>query len=74
MERIYELRERIDEIDEEILSLLDERVMVAKKIGRVKREKDLSITDSDREEVVLERADPYREVFKEIIKACKKVE
>lgn len=74
MERIYEFREKIDEIDEEILDLLDERVAVAKKIGEIKRERGISITDNDREKEVLERAKGYREIFEEIINTCKEEE
>lgn len=74
MERIHELRERIDEIDEEILELLDERVDTSKEIGEIKREKGISITDTEREEEVLERAKGYKAVFEEIINTCKKKE
>ncbi|MFO7793183.1 MAG: chorismate mutase [Candidatus Saliniplasma sp.] len=74
MERIHELRKRIDQIDEEILKLLDERVAVAKEIGRVKRERGISITDTQREKVVLKRADRYRDIFEKIIKTCKEEE
>lgn len=74
MERIHELRERIDEIDEEILELLDKRAKVAKEIGEIKREKGISITDNEREKEVLKRTGRYREVFEEIISACKEVE
>lgn len=74
MERIHELRERIDEIDEKMLKLLDERVAVAKEIGKMKRERGVSITDTDREKVVLDRADQHREVFEKIIKTCKEEE
>lgn len=74
MERIHELRERIDEIDEEILELLDERVAVAKKIGEIKRERNILITDAEREEEVLERAKGYKAVFEEILNTCKKKE
>ncbi len=74
MERIHELRERIDEIDEETLELLDKRAALAKEIGEIKREKGISITDNDREQEVLKRAERYREVFEEIINACKEVE
>ena len=74
MERIHELRERIDEIDEEILELLHERVEVAKRIGEIKRENKISITDTEREEEVLERAKGYEVVFEEIINTCKKKE
>jgi len=74
LERIHELRERIDKIDEKILKLLDERVEVAKKIGEIKRERNISITDTEREEVVLEQAKGYEAVFEEIINTCKKKE
>lgn len=74
MERIHELREKIDEIDEEILELLDERVAVARKIGEIKREKGISITDAEREEEVLKRVKGYKAVFEEIINICKKKE
>ncbi|MFP4001543.1 MAG: chorismate mutase [Candidatus Natronoplasma sp.] len=74
MERIHELRERIDEIDEKILKLLDKRAAVAKEIGEIKKEKDISITDTEREKEVLGRAERYREVFEEIINACKEVQ
>ncbi len=74
MERIHELRGRIDEIDEKVLKLLDERVAVAKEIGKMKRERGVSITDTDREEEVLERAGRHREIFEKIIKICKEEE
>ncbi|MFW6065173.1 MAG: chorismate mutase [Candidatus Natronoplasma sp.] len=74
MERIHEHRNRIDQIDEEILKLLEERVAVAKEIGKIKREKGISITDTYREKVVLDRADRHRDVFEKIIKTCKEEE
>jgi len=74
LERIHELRERIDQIDEEISKLLDERIAVAKEIGKVKREEGIPITDTHREKIVLDRAHRYRDIFEKIIQTCKKEE
>ncbi|MFO7992167.1 MAG: chorismate mutase [Thermoplasmata archaeon] len=74
LERIHELRERIDQIDKEILKLLHERIAVAKEIGKIKRERGIPITDADREKMVLDRADRYRDIFEKIIKTCKEEE
>jgi len=52
LDEILPFRKRIDEIDEEILRLLKERVNVSKIIGDVKREHGLPIRDHRREEEV----------------------
>lgn len=49
------LRTKIDAIDEQVLSLLNERVRVAAEIGRVKREKGAPIYVASREEQVLRK-------------------
>ncbi len=49
------LRTRIDEIDEHILSLLNERVKCAAEIGRIKRENGAPIYVASREEAVLKK-------------------
>ena len=49
------LRKRIDEIDEQILSLLNERVKCAAEIGRIKRENGAPIYVASREEAVLKK-------------------
>lgn len=74
MERIHELRERIDKIDKNILELLEERLSLVKEIGEIKKELDIPITDSDREQIVLERSGEFRDVFKKIIKKSKEEE
>ncbi len=68
MGRIHELRRRIDEIDKKIIELLDERMNVVKEIGRVKKEMNMEVRDSSREDVVLSRAGIYRNIFQEIIR------
>jgi len=53
---IGELRERIDEIDREILTLISRRIEVARMLGELKRVRGLPVADYDREEEVLKRA------------------
>lgn len=50
------LREQIDSLDREILQLLSERMNVAEKIGRIKRENDVRILQIMRWEDIVERA------------------
>lgn len=49
MERISPLRKRIDEIDEQIMRLLKERVNVCENIGIIKREQGIPVRDRRRE-------------------------
>jgi chorismate mutase/prephenate dehydrogenase len=50
------LRERIRELDLEILARAAERVRLARRIGEIKRGQDLPTVDYEQEKVVLERA------------------
>lgn len=50
MEEISQLRRKIDEIDEEILRLLKERIEISRLIGRIKQEHGVPIRDPQREE------------------------
>jgi len=49
LKRLSTLRKRIDEIDEQILRLLKERVDVCENIGVLKRERGVPVRDRDRE-------------------------
>lgn len=71
MERLYELRGRIDEIDKQIIELLEERIKVAKEIGKIKKELNLPIKDEEREREVLKRAGRFREIFERIVEVCR---
>lgn len=53
MERLKQYRQAIDNLDAEIMALLAERQMVARKIGEVKKETGLEVTDREREAAVL---------------------
>ena len=48
-------RQRIDEIDEQIVSLLEERYDCVSNIAQIKKENHLPIFDTTREEMVLEK-------------------
>ncbi|WP_324735665.1 chorismate mutase [Thermococcus sp. SY098] len=74
LERLHELRKRIDEIDKQIIELLEERVRIAEEIGEIKKELNLPITDEKREEEVLKKAGKFREVFEKIVEVCKDVQ
>ena len=81
MEKIQSLRKKIDEIDEQILYSLKERVAVCITIGTTKRENGIPIRDSQREEeqyrFIMKKAselelDPHevKAVYRKIISMC----
>lgn len=80
-EEIKSLRSRIDEIDNELLSLLNKRAEVVLELGRLKSEFHLEVYDPDREGKILNRlrtinsgpfpCDAIPHVFHEIISACR---
>ncbi len=71
------LRQTIDEIDEKILDLINQRLSLAKQIGDFKKQGGLQIKDSGREKEILSRlleknngpmgADGLRNIFEAII-------
>jgi chorismate mutase len=53
---LEELREKIDQMDTKIITMLSKRMKIAKKIGKFKKEKNVTILQSDRwEEIVQSR-------------------
>jgi chorismate mutase len=50
---ITDWRKKIDEIDQRLVSILNERAQAAQEIGRLKRQSDLPIYEPDRERIVL---------------------
>jgi chorismate mutase/prephenate dehydratase len=74
-----DLRRRIDELDEGILKLLDERAHVVADVARAKRASNLPTYDPERERQVLDRlaaragrfpAEAIRAVYREVMSAC----
>ncbi|MFN3870529.1 MAG: prephenate dehydratase [Aquificaceae bacterium] len=88
MEEIKEIRKRIDNIDEEILKLLNERAELAKRIGETKKNLGLEIHVPEREREIINRIiklnkEVYKEkfpteallhIYREIISACLSLE
>jgi chorismate mutase / prephenate dehydratase len=78
---LAEVRDRIDAIDDKILSLLRERLRCAKEIGRLKARDDRPKWDPYREREILERLkltnkgefpeEPLLSIFLEIISTCR---
>jgi chorismate mutase/prephenate dehydratase len=76
-EDIDVLRQAIDEIDENILDLINQRLSLAQQIGDFKKQDGIQITDSGREKEILNRllrknngpmgADGLRNIFNAII-------
>lgn len=51
---LKELRDQLDEVDTKIASLLNQRMDLADKIGKIKQEHHLNLTDKNREHEVLD--------------------
>ena len=54
-ERILELRQQIDDLDEEIISLLIKRMGISKEVGKLKEELDMPVEDKNRENEIINR-------------------
>jgi len=74
-----DLRKRIDELDDHILELLDQRARVVADVGRAKKDSDLPTYDPDRERLILDRLasragrfppEAIRAVYREVMSAC----
>ncbi len=88
MEDLKDLRERIDRIDEEILRLVNERAELAKKIGEIKKKKNMEIHVPEREREIFEKilklnkelygerfpSEALVHIYREIISACLSLE
>lgn len=74
MKTLASLRENIDKIDHQIAKLLQKRLQISEKILEAKKNTKSKITDKAREKEILEKFDSKeeQEVFKTIIKVCKK--
>ena len=64
MNKIKDLRSKINEIDKKLLDLIIERLQVVREIGREKSEKGIGIIDKNREQ----------EIFKKLIGQAEKQE
>ena len=53
--RILELRQQIDDLDEEIIQLLKKRMGISKGVGRLKEKLDIPVEDKNRENEIIDR-------------------
>jgi chorismate mutase/prephenate dehydratase len=80
-ENLLKVRNRIDAIDDQILTLLKERLLCAKEIGRLKRKDNRAKWDPLRERQIFDRlkalnnnefpVQPMLSIFQEIITTCR---
>nr|MDO8109434.1 prephenate dehydratase [Candidatus Sigynarchaeota archaeon] len=83
-EKLRKLREKIDMIDDELVTNLEKRASVAKEIGVLKKLKKLPVRDLSREQEVLKRLSgkplqnlnpaDLEKIYKEIMGACRHLE
>lgn len=84
MKKINELREKINEIDDEIVEILNTRADLVKKIGAIKNKTGLSIFDRNREDAILQKIrntkqreltyTQLRQIYKEIFSVFRSLE
>ena len=70
---IQELRNRIDQVDDELVRLYVERTELVRQIGRYKREHGIPVLDAERERSLLDRVgekagDEYKEEVRELFR------
>ncbi len=53
--QLKQLRDQIDQINSELVSLLGKRIEIAKEIARIKKRENLPILDSQREDKIKEK-------------------
>ena len=68
--KINELRNKIDEYDDKILTLVTKRLEISDKIGSIKKKSNLEILDNHRENEIISRlAKKFKMLKKEHIKS-----
>ena len=53
--KIRELRDEIDSLDDKIVELLEKRSLISKKIGEIKQSTGKEVLDSQREKEIIDR-------------------
>ncbi len=67
--KLEDLRKRIDEIDESIVTLLAKRMETVKKIGQLKKNNNISVLDESRWQKVIKSKNGFVKKIWEIIHA-----
>ena len=80
MDKINDLRQQIDILDDELMELLNRRYDVSEKIGEIKSNSKKAVLDSKREIYVLDKAKKYNHreqlelVYKTIMHESKNIQ
>jgi chorismate mutase len=82
LQELKKKRKEIDLIDQKLLILLNQRLCIAREIGKIKKEMGKKIYDPEREKEILEKLkiknkgpmkeEDLKKVFNIIIKVCRK--
>ena len=82
--KIEDWRAKIDAIDKQLLELLNQRVKHVLEVGKIKRERNLQVLDSERERQIIEailreNKGPLDEkallrIFESVIEECRRIE
>lgn len=56
---LEQLRDGINNIDQQLMELLDKRFELVKQVGAYKKENKLPIVDNDRQKFILEKANNF---------------
>ena len=56
-DRLAECRQKIDSIDQRLVDLIQERARVVQEVGPIKQEAHLPVTDTSREQKVIQKAE-----------------
>ena len=85
MDKIVQLRKKVDAIDDQILEALGKRVKICREIGCLKKDKVLQVRDATRESQVYQRVKAWavefgldsqqlEAVYREIVNMCSAVQ
>ena len=81
--KIKELRNEIDSIDDRIIELLEERSLVSKYIGKIKQNFEKEVLDTEREKEIIDRLaqktkilnrETFRLIYDNIFKVSRKIQ
>tara|TARA_B000000477_G_scaffold78777_1_gene66247 strand:+ start:198 stop:461 length:264 start_codon:yes stop_codon:yes gene_type:complete len=81
--KIKELRNEIDSIDDRIIELLEERALVSKYIGKIKQNFEKEVLDTEREKEIIDRLaqktkilnrETLRLIYDNIFKVSRKIQ
>ena len=64
--KIRELRDKIDSLDDKIVELLEKRSLISKKIGKIKQSTGKKVLDSQREKEIIDRLALKTKIFNKV--------